>query len=296
MGLTRTVGGIAAPLLLLAAFATAGVMPPEAACGLQAAGGKIKHVVHIQFDNVHFLRDNPNVPSDLEQMPHLLNFIKDNGTISANHHTPLISHTATDILTILTGVYGDRMGVPVANSFGVFRPDGSVGFNSSFAYWTATAGDGLPLMLADTGKTAPAPWVPFTRAGCDVGAFSIANMEFESIPADVVNVFGPGSPEAAEATSNKTLAQADFLGIAVHCAQGSLLCADPNHARPDLLPDEPGGYVGFKALFGNKHVQPVISPAGPVKDLDGNVIADVHGNPGFPNLFDPRATQSLGYA
>ena len=296
MPLTRTVRGIAAPLLLAAAFGAAGAMPAQAACGLSSAGGKIKHVIHIQFDNVHFLRDNPNVPSDLEQMPHLLNFIKDNGTISANHHTPLISHTATDILTILTGVYGDRMGVPVANSFGFFKPDGSVGFNSSFGYWTATAGDGRPLMLADTNKIAPAPWVPFTRAGCDVGAFSMANMEFESIPSDVINVFGAGSSEAGEATRNKTLAQADFLGIAVHCAQGSPLCADPNHARPDLLPDEPGGYVGFKALFGNKHVQPIVSPAGPVKDLDGNVIADVHGNPGFSNVFNPRATQSLGYA
>jgi hypothetical protein len=29
----------------------------------------LKHVVHIQFDNVHLRRDNPNVPSDLEQMP-----------------------------------------------------------------------------------------------------------------------------------------------------------------------------------------------------------------------------------
>ena len=36
----------------------------------------IKHVVHIQFDNVHLRRDNPNVPSDLEQMPNLLNFMQ----------------------------------------------------------------------------------------------------------------------------------------------------------------------------------------------------------------------------
>jgi hypothetical protein len=63
-----------------------------------------------------------------------------------------------------------------------------------------------------------------------------------------------------------------------------------------LLPDEPGGYAGFKALFGNLHVQPVISPKGPVKDLDGNVIQTAAGNPGFPNIFDPVATQSLGYA
>jgi arylsulfatase A-like enzyme len=33
-----------------------------------------------------------------------------------------------------------------------------------------------------------------------------------------------------------------------------------------------------------------------VKDLDGNVIADAFGRPGFPNGFSPSATQSLGYA
>ena len=44
------------------------------------------------------------------------------------------------------------------------------------------------------------------------------------------------------------------------------------------------------------NVQPVISPSGPVKDLDGNVIADAFGHPGFPNVFNPTATQSLGYA
>ena len=81
------------------------------------------------FDNVHLRRDNPNVPSDLEQMPNLLNFILNNGTISGNHHTPLISHTANDIVTAMTGVYGDRQGIPVANSYGFFRPDGSVGIH-----------------------------------------------------------------------------------------------------------------------------------------------------------------------
>ena len=109
-----------------------------------------------------------------------------------NHHTPLISHTATDILTALTGVYGDRMGIPVANSYGFFRNDGSVGFQSSFLYWTALSADGKPQMINESGKTAPAPWVPFTRAGCDVGAFSVANIEFESVPADVRTVFGVG--------------------------------------------------------------------------------------------------------
>ena len=92
---------------------------------------KIQRVVYVVFDNVHLRRDNPNVPSDLEQMPNLLYFILNNGTITGNHFTPLISHTANDIVTALTGVYGDRQGIPVANSYGFFRPDGSVGFTSS---------------------------------------------------------------------------------------------------------------------------------------------------------------------
>ncbi|HEX4560617.1 MAG TPA: hypothetical protein VH113_02195, partial [Gemmatimonadales bacterium] len=44
-------------------------------------GNGVKHVIDLTFDNVHFFRDNPNVPSDLEMMPNLLNFIEQNGTM-----------------------------------------------------------------------------------------------------------------------------------------------------------------------------------------------------------------------
>src|SRR6266849_2276103 len=288
---------LGAAALAIASENAKAAAPLQASCHLQSAANKIKRVVYLTFDNVHLRRDNPNVPSDLEQMPHLLNFLLDNGTVSGNHFTPLISHTAQDIITALTGVYGERFGWAVANSYGFFRTDGSVGFNSSFLYWTANAADGHPQMTNELGKIAPAPWVPYTRAGCDFGAFSTANIEFESIPADVNTVFGATSPEGIEANDPKqrNKANADFLGIAVHCAQGSPLCNN-SHGRPDLLPDEPGGYTGFNALYGNFHVQPVISPSGPVKDLDGNVIQTAAGNPGFPNIFNPTATQSLGYA
>jgi hypothetical protein len=274
----------------------------SAACQLHSPGGQIKHVINIVFDNVHLRRDNPNVPSDLEQMPNLLNFLQSNGTVSGNNHTPLISHTAHDIVTGLTGVYGDRNGIPVANSYGFFKPDGSVSFTSSFLYWTALGGDGKPQMLDEQGKTAPAPWVPYTRAGCDVGAFSVANIEFERVPDDVTTFYGAGSPQdatvraelASSSAATRQQATTDYLGIAVHCAIGSKLCNN-SFAANDPLPDEPNGYVGFKGLFGNISVQPVISPSGPVKDLDGNVIADQFGHPGFPNSFSPSATQSLGY-
>jgi hypothetical protein len=138
--------------------------------------------------------------------------------------------------------------------------------------------------------------VPFTRAGCDVGGFSTANIEFESIPGDVNTVFGASSPEGQEAATNKTLATADFEGIAIHCAQGASSACSRNsaHAKPDVLPDEPGGYVGFNALYGNKYVAPAIVGGPVVLDMDGNPVADSHGNPGFPG-FDPTASQSLGY-
>src|SRR5215469_15125758 len=70
----------------------------------------IQHVIEITFDNVHFNRDNPSVPSDLEQIPALENFITGNGSLLSNNHTPLIAHTADDILTNLSGLYGDRHG------------------------------------------------------------------------------------------------------------------------------------------------------------------------------------------
>ena len=315
------------PLVLGVSLATGASVAANAACQLQSPGGQIKHIVHITFDNVHLRRDNPNVPSDLEQMPNLLNFILNNGVISGNHHTPLISHTATDILTALTGSYGDRMGVPVANSYGFFKPDNSVSIgNPSFLYWTATAGDGKPLMIDENGKTHPAPWVPFTRAGCDVGAFSVANIEFENVPADIGTVFGTGSQQFKDANNILTAnpndnnfahqkarqsVNTDWLGVAVHCASGSPLCSGSNGA-PDLLPDEPGGYTNFNALYGNINVAPVIcvqatkkNPAacdannasGHVRDVFGTtVIADGFGRPGFPNIFSPTAAQSLGYA
>ena len=264
---------------------TLGAQTADAACQLGGAGHRIERVVYIQFDNVHFTRDNANIPSDLEQMPHLLKVLTGNGVLDANHHTPLISHTATDILTSITGVYGDRMGVPVANSFGYFNQDGSVGFAGSFGYWTDKIGDGKPLMIDESGKIAPAPWVPFTRAGCDVGVAAMANMELENADTDVITVFGANSPEAKEAKKNPSQAEADFEGIAIHCAKDSRVCA-AGPARPDLLPDEPGGYKGFDALFGHKYVAEAI---GPIKDINGKPI------PGFPGYDGMTAPVSLGY-
>ena len=273
-------------------------------CQLNSANGAIQHVIYIQFDNTHLWRDNPNVPSDLEQMPHLLNFITGNGVMIRHHHTPLIAHTATDILTALTGVYPDRHGVPISNSFRYFNPDGTSNPGVSFAYWTdpifdpstMTPTDTQYNMLTANGKNAPAPWVPYTRAGCNVGAVATANTVLENTATDIPTVFGANSPQAAEVASNPNQAFADFVGIAVHCAQGAALCSSANGGEADKLPNEPGGYNGYMGLFGHKYVAPQISPGGPLTDLNGNPISNTtamtYGFPGFDGM---SAAVSLSY-
>jgi hypothetical protein len=271
-----------------------------APAGCQLGNG-VQHVINVVFDNTHFTRDNPNVPSDLEQMPALLNFLKGNGTLLTNEHTPIIAHTATDILTSLTGVYGDRMGVPISNSFRYYLPNQKTSVGVSFAYWTAplfdptsSAGTDTTFnMLTAQGKNAPAPWVPFTRAGCNVGGISTANIELENTGIDIPTVFGATSPEAAEvaastrdANGNLQPAFQDFVGIAIHCAKGNAICAGSSHARPDLLPDEPGGYNGFQGLFGHKYVAPAV---GGITDINGTPITS------FPGFDTMPAYNTLGY-
>jgi hypothetical protein len=266
-------------------------------------GNGIKHVIYIQFDNTHLERDNPNVPADLEQMPNLLNFIEGNGTMMANDHTALISHTATGILTSLTGVYPDRMGQPVSNSFRYYSPNGSTHTGVAFAYWTAplfdpagSATDTTPTMVNENGKVAPAPWVPYTRDGCDFGAVGTANTILENTAIDIPTVFGANSAQAQEVASNPAQAFADFVGVGVHCAQGSSLCSTANGARADLLPDEPGTpYQGFNGLFGAKYVDPLVFPGGTPTDLNGNTIEDATGHVGFPGFDGMEATVSLSW-
>ena len=142
-GCATLLSGIAAVGAATPGSASAGQPPArasaaarsEAATGCRLGNG-VKHVVELTFDNVHFFRDNPNVPSDLQMMPNLLNFLQGNGTFLSNNHTPLIAHTADDLLTTFTGLYGDRHGMPISNSYRTYNPDGSTDPAGSFAYWT----------------------------------------------------------------------------------------------------------------------------------------------------------------
>jgi hypothetical protein len=296
------------PLIVVAAVISSaagrvgiGASAPSTSC--QMANG-IKHVVYLQFDNVHYRADTGDVVSDIRQMPHLLDFITSNGTLLSNDHTVLISHTSDGILSSLTGLYGDRNGATVGNSYGYFGSNGATGFSSTFKYWTDVvdaANDPKPNMITFGGKNTPAPWVPFTRAGCDVGGVGTANLELENTSTnatgDMTRVFGTGSSESNEANSNPTLAQTDFVGIAIHCGNASTSkCAGDANAKPDVLTDEPGGYNGFNALFGAKYVDPAVTGGNAcVNDTNGNQIKDPAGNCGFPGFDGMEAWNTLGY-
>ena len=365
----KRLAAIAGSAALLAGLGIAGATGPVHAAATSTAitlvktddsgscrlGNGIKHVVQLMFNNVHFFRDNPNVPSDLQLMPNLLNFFENNGTFLSNNHTPLIAHTADDILTTYTGLYGDRQGMPVSNGYQAYNTDGPGGtFNttdpaSSFAYWTDPVFDTAktPNANHDTNPNmvyspvppatashpvtpdtnTPAPWVPYTRAGCNVGAVATANVELENTGVDMPKVFGANSPEVqqlnADTDSFKDAETADYVGVAVHCAKGSAFCANATavkfgqtaaskSASPDLLPDEPGGYNGYQALFGHKYVAPelgagtpnrtqggyqVTNAAGNLVDLNGNQLdgAFLTNYPGFPGFSSINASQTLAY-
>ena len=302
-----------APLAIVAA---ALLLPVQAlaagSCHLNSARGDIQHVIYIQFDNTHLRRDNPEVPSDLEQMPHLLDFIRDNGTLLGNDHTVLISHTAGGILSSLTGLYPDRHGQTVSNGYVRTSSTGAFSFPSSFGYWTdpvsAANTATVPNMVGPDGTNIPAPWVPFTRAGCDVGAIATANIVLENTgtgpTGDVTKVFGNPSPQYTEAAASaaapagsaaRAKAQTDLVGFAIHCAQGSATCAA---GQVDLLPAEPGGYNGFKAVFGAQAINPLLAgqpSTSPLIDLLGNPITDPYGQPGFPGFDGMSAAVSLAY-
>src|SRR5262249_14115418 len=216
-----------------------------------------------------------------------------------------------------TGIYSDRHGQAVSNSYRYFNADGSTASSSSFKYWTDLVDDtGNPpadqltnMVTVDPHssmpKNTPAPWVPYTRAGCDFGAVALTNVVLENTGTgpngDMTKVFGAAAscpdqahPEwceasaanaAAAGTKERQLAQTDFVGIAIHCGKGGGICADSPNAKPDLLPDEPGSYNGFLGLFGAKYVNPAISDGSAVvNNLNDQPITDQFNQPGFPGF------------
>ena len=159
-------------------------------------------------------------------------------------HDPHLPHGG-GILSTMTGLYPDRQGITVSNSY--FYPVAGQGARPSAqpsstgpTSSTTRRASRIPCRTwsRDQQKTTPAPWVPYTRAGCDVGAISLANVELENTGTgpfgDMSEAFGTGSPEwndavasnaAPAGTAARAKALTDYIGIAVHCGQGGGICA-----------------------------------------------------------------------
>ena len=71
--------------------------------------------------------------------------------------------------------------------------------------------------------------MPFTKAGCDTGGVSTANMVLENVKPDIADLYGASSPEQAQVNADpgsyKDQETADYVGLTVHCAQSSSFCS-----------------------------------------------------------------------
>jgi hypothetical protein len=239
----------------------------SAPCQLGSKAGQVKHVIYLQFDNTHFRRDNPNIPSDLEQMPHLLNFLKGNGTLLTNDHTILISHTAGGIVSSLTGLYPDRNGQTVSNSYDYYPASGVPAFTSSFKYWNNTvagAADPLPNMVGDGGQTTPAPWLTYTAAGCSVGGVSAANIELEN--ATAVSIKGGPTPLSVAAPAGATNIK---VGSTAGFAVGEVINVDGESATIAAVGTSGAGGTGIT----------LTAPLTSAHPVGGNVYGTISNNP-----------------
>ena len=265
--------------------------PAVTSCHLK---GGISHVMEIFFDNVHFFRDNPNVPClTSRRCRPAEQFIEKNGTLLSNNHTPLIAHTADDSVTTYTGLYGDRAGMPMLERLPdlqrgrydrsgrvvrvLDRPDVRRGEHS--APWSRHqplhglfARPRPPHRHARSLRTRRPRrrgCLSLVRAATSVASPS-ANMELENPSVDIPKVFGPNAPRPAasrrpgpvQRPGNGRLHRSrdPLRKRCIVCASAKAVKygeATPTpSAVPDLLPDEPGGYDGYQVLFGSKYIAP----------------------------------------
>src|SRR5262249_44061959 len=135
----RTIAAASAAALAVTGTVVTLTIGAEASTAAQQCqlGNGVQHVIEITFDNVHLFRDNPNVPPDLDLLPPLKTSREQNGTFLSNVPPPMTAPTADDSLTTYTGLYGDRHGMPVSNSYKTYAANGTTESDGSFVYWTS---------------------------------------------------------------------------------------------------------------------------------------------------------------
>jgi len=145
--------------ILVAAAVAIGACAPQVSTEPPA---KPAHVLIVGLDNYHW--------SDIQRaMPNLYGFIQKGAWTANTHHPSLPTRTAPGFASIASGQYPDRHGA-ILNSFQA--PAGTP--RAGFAYWENLAKLQPPPFLS-----AP-PWIPFNKAGYDVGAVGFQGLVMEN--------------------------------------------------------------------------------------------------------------------
>ena len=201
-------------------------------------GNGIQHVVILQFDNVHSERDNPNVPSDLEQMPALRGFITGNGTLlNERPHDPDLAHLGRHHLSrdrALPRPERDH-GWETRTFFDPSTTSGST-FSSAFKYWTdpTSTTDPKPTLITQrVAKNDPRAVGLRTRAhGCDFAGdrrrrhgarehdqVDVTTPSSEATPRPRRPPVGPQAPPTSRASRRITHCSAGRTAPPAACAQ-----------------------------------------------------------------------------
>ena len=214
-------------------------------------GNGVKHVINIVFDNVHFVAGQPERPvrPRADAAPAELPEVQRHGA-SPTSHTPMIAHTADDSLTIYTGLYGDRHGQPLTQL--ATRPTTPTARPTRRRRSpTGRRRSSTPQASADApGTTRRRRWPTrdtSRRRGdtepADAGAVGAVHPRRlhgrrlldrehgarERRRSTCRRCSAPSSPEVAQYNADpdsfKDAEVADYIGVAVHCAQGDAICA-----------------------------------------------------------------------
>ena len=232
----------------------------------------------------------PTCPRTSSRCRTLNDFIQDNGVMLSNNHTPLIAHTAEDSLAIYTGLYGDRHGMPISNTYRTWNPNGTVELGRLVRLLDGPeqrrrarhqARDdllGLRPGLGDHDRRRDAgPVGPVDARGLrrgrrldrQHGARERGLRHPEGVRAGIAR---DGAAQRQHAATRRSSTRRPPTTSVSPCTarrrarsaptrrRSSSGRATPSHtAVPDLLPDEPGGYTGYQALFGHKYIAPQVS-------------------------------------
>ncbi len=200
--------------LLVVALLPAGVVPAKPADETP----RVSHVVVIGMDNYHL--------DDIQaHMPNLWNFLSHSALSADSHHPDLPTKTAPDFSSIASGQYPHHHGA-INNTF--LTPGSPPESRVGFAYWENLARRSPAPFLSDP------PWLPFNRAGWDVGAVGFEGLVLET--REEVNAHLGRPPDSPLDNA----ARDQYWGIAIHRKNGT--AAFGTAEIPEIKKEFPKGW------------------------------------------------------